>query len=118
MTTQMAKDIMIQNLKDVCRLKSCGKSDRDICLFLGISLASYLEVLSDDDYIREKVEKAQSEIVSDIEEKFLAVVDEKLKSGDTADAKWVLERLNGKYQKKDVVDVNVKRIDEIIRERT
>ena len=56
-------------------------------------------------------------MVAGIESKFIEVMEAKLEEGETRDAKWYLERVSPKYQKKDNVMVSVKSIDEVIRNR-
>lgn len=98
-------------------MKSCKYTDKEIADFLGLSIRDFLDTVESDTYIKEVYEQAGEKVASEIESKFLTQVIEKLDSGDTLDAKWVLERTNSKYQKKEQLEINHKGIDEIIREK-
>jgi hypothetical protein len=115
--TRNAKDVLIQNLRLMTIMKSVGRTDREICEAIGIEVKDFLEILDNDDYLREKYERAQDKVVTEVEEKFLLSVLLKLEDGETTDAKWLLERTSGKYQKNEKLEVTVRSIDDIIRER-
>ena len=110
-------DLMLQNLKIIKIMKSCGHTDSEIANTIGVSLADFLYELETDSYIKEVYEKAQDKLATDIETAFLDNVMKQLEKGKTEDAKWILERTNKKYTKKEQVDLNVKTIDDIIREQ-
>ena len=59
--------------------------------------------------------EAALKLASEIERKFVENTLAQLDNGDNTDAKWILERTNKKYQKKDHVDVSIASIDDIIR---
>lgn len=110
-------DKIIQNLKVITIMKASGMKDRDIADYIGLPTKTMLEGIEADPYLKEKWEDATNYLVSEIEVEFLKNVQESLEAGNTADAKWFLERRSEKYAKKDTVDVNVKSIDEIIKSR-
>lgn len=112
-----AYEKVVQNLKIVKAMKSAGQTDREIAERVGITVKELLEVIGSDNYLKEIYERAQEKVVAGIESKFIEVMEEKLGEGDTRDAKWYLERVSPKYQKKDNVMVSVKSIDEVIRNR-
>lgn len=109
------RDIVVQNLKVITIMKSCGYKDKEIADYLGIKITDLLETIAGDSYLTETYEKAQEKLASDIEKKFIENTLEQLESGDNTDAKWILERTSKKYQKKEQVDVSVTSIDDIIR---
>lgn len=111
----MAKNIVMQNLKLIKILKSSGKTDREIAKILDIKLSEFMKVLSEDDYIKEVYDNAQDKMISEVEAKFLEKVLEKLEEGETADAKWYLEKTSTKYTKKEQVSVTMQSIDDIVR---
>lgn len=96
-------------------MKSSGRTDREICEYLGISIKMYMDRLESDEYLRQMIENAEEKYQSEIEEKFKGEMEKKLDNGDTGDAKWFLERTNKKYQKNDKVELQVEGIDEVIR---
>mgnify|MGYP000935008110 CR=1 FL=1 len=108
---------VIQNLRMITIMKSCNYTDKDIATYLGMNIKTFLEIIGSDAYLTELYEKSQERLASEIERQFLDKMLEKLDGGDTTDAKWVLERSNKRYQKKDIVDVTIKSIDDIIREK-
>lgn len=110
-------DLMLQNLKIIKIMKSCGHTDSEIASTIGVSLVDFLYELETDSYIKEVYEKAQEKLATDIETAFLDSVMKQLEKGKTEDAKWILERTNKKYTKKEQVDLNIKSIDDIIREQ-
>ena len=97
-------------------MKASGYKDTEIAKYIGVTTKELLDAVANDDYIRGIWDKAQEELVSEIEAKFLTNVMAQLEDGDNGDAKWVLERLNKKYQKKETVEMTVKSIDDIINE--
>jgi hypothetical protein len=105
------------NLKVMKIMKASGRTDREIAEYMGIDVKTFNDVVNGDDYIKEVYEKAQTYLVSEIENKFLENVMEELDGGNNDNAKWVLERLNPKYAKKEQVEISVKTIDDIIREK-
>lgn len=106
---------IIQNIKIVKIMKSSKYTDKEIANYLGISVKDMIEAIESDDYIKEIYNQAQEKLANDIEKMFLENVVSQLEEGDTTDAKWLLERTTAKYSKKDQVEVNVKSIDDIIR---
>jgi len=117
MSNLVTKDKIIQNLKIITIMKSCGKTDREIAKYLGIGVGELLETIGSDMYLTEVYEKAQDKLASDIEVKFIENVLTQLEEGDNTDAKWILERVTKKYQKTDKHDVTIRSIDDIILER-
>ena len=115
--SNIAKDKIVQNIKLLKIMKSCGYPDIQIAEALGVSVKELIDTVGEDDYIKGIYEAAQESLVTDIEKKFVENVLSALESGKNEDAKWLLERLSPKYAKKDQLDVNVRGIDEIIRER-
>lgn len=109
------RDIIVQNLKVITIMKSCGYKDKEIADYLGIKITELLETIGADSYLTEVYEKAQEKLASDIERKFVENTLAQLENGDNTDAKWILERTSKKYQKKEQVDVSVTSIDDIIR---
>jgi DNA-directed RNA polymerase specialized sigma subunit len=106
---------IIQNIKVVTIMKSCNYTDKEIADYLGIQTRLFLDAIAADSYLSEVYSKAQEKLASDIEKKFLENTLAQLDNGDNTDAKWILERTNKKYQKKDQLDVSVTSIDDIIR---
>lgn len=106
---------IIQNLKVIKAMKAAGYTDSEIARYCGMSVTNFLKIINEDDYLKEVYEHAQDKLTSEIEAKFLEKVMEKLESGDTADAKWVLERTTDKYNKKDKMDLSITTIDDIIK---
>lgn len=96
-------------------MKASGYTDAEVARAVGVSTKELLDVVGADDYVKSVWEQASERVATEIERKFLESVFDKLESGDTADAKWYLERRSGKYQKKESLDVNVQSIDDIIR---
>ena len=96
-------------------MKSSGYTDKEIADYLSVKVVDLLKVIDEDTYLKEVWELAQDKLASDIEKKFLENVLTQLDDGDNTDAKWLLERTHKKYNKKDVLDVNIKSIDDIIR---
>lgn len=113
----LARDTVIQNLKIIKTMKAVGRTDREIVEYLGIKMREFLDVLESDEYIREIYANAGDEYLKDLEEGFLLGVMQKIDEGKLDDAKWTLERLNPKYNKTEKVAVDIKSIDELIRER-
>lgn len=109
-------DKVIQNLKTVLIMKSCQYPDSEIAKQVGLTLKEFMDVIESDSYLKEKYENAEEKLVEQIEREFLDKVLTKLDDGETGDAKWVLERRSKKYQKKDVMEINVRTVDDIIRE--
>lgn len=107
---------IIMNIKILKIMKASGYKDTEIAKYIGVTTKELLDAVANDDYIRGIWDKAQEELVSEIEAKFLTNVMAQLEDGDNGDAKWVLERLNKKYQKKETVEMTVKSIDDIINE--
>jgi hypothetical protein len=112
------KTVVIQNLKIVKIMKSCNYTDHEIAKQLGIGVKEFLDIIESDAYLKEVYEKAQEKVATEIEQKFLENVMMQLDRGDNTDAKWVLERTNKRYQKREIVDMNIRTIDDVIRERT
>jgi predicted transcriptional regulator len=106
---------ILQNIKVVTIMKTCNYTDKEIADYLGISSRQFLDAIAGDVYLSEVYQKAQEKLASDIEKKFLENTLAQLENGDNTDAKWILERTNKKYQKKDAVDVSITSIDDIIR---
>lgn len=109
------KDKIVQNLKVIKIMKSTGYTDKEIAHYCGVSIKDFLTIIGGDVYLKEVWEKAQEKLATDIERKFLENVLDQLDNGDNTDAKWLLERTNQKYNKKETLDVNIKSIDDIIR---
>ena len=97
-------------------MKSCAYSDSDIADYMGLGVKEFIDIIQGDEYLKGVYESAQEKLASDIEKKFLENVLTNLDNGDNTDAKWILERTSKKYTKKDTVDVNIRSIDDIIRE--
>jgi Fe2+ transport system protein B len=112
----MNKNIMVMNLKQIKIMKSCGYTDQEIAKSLGIKVTEFLSEIGEDEYLKEVYDTAAQKVVTEIEEKFLKNVFTSLEAGDNTDAKWLLERLNKKYQKTDKMDVTLRTIDDVIRE--
>lgn len=110
-------DKIIHNLKIITIMKSSGKSDAEIASYLGMKPIRMLELIQGDEFLKNKWEKASESVASEIEIKFLENVMLQLESGDNTDAKWYLERATRKYAKKEQVELSVKSIDDIIREK-
>jgi len=108
--------VVVQNLKTIVVMKSCGKTDPEIAKQIGLTTIEFLNEIEEDSYLKECYDKAAEKVATDVEMAFLEVVFKKLEQGDTTDAKFVLERTNKRYQKRDVLDLNVKTIDDVIRE--
>jgi hypothetical protein len=113
----VTRELVTQNLKVLVIMKASGRTDAEIAKAIGLKLSDFLSVLDEDSYIREKYENAQEKVVTEIEEEFLKNVLLKTSLGETEDAKWYLGRVSPKYQKSEKVEVTVKSIDDIIRER-
>jgi orotate phosphoribosyltransferase-like protein len=96
-------------------MKSTGYTDKEIADYVNVSVKDFLTIIDSDPYLKEVYEKAQEKLATDIERMFLQNVLDQLETGDNTDAKWLLERTNKKYNKKDQIDVNIKSIDDIIR---
>ena len=96
-------------------MKATGYTDREISDYVGVSVKDFLTVIESDQYLKEVWEQASEKLATEIEKKFLENVLLQLDMGDNTDAKWLLERTNKKYNKKDTLDVNIKSIDDIIR---
>jgi hypothetical protein len=108
-------DKIVQNLKIITIMKSCGYKDKDISDYVGITTNELLETIAQDSYLTDVWERASERLASEIERKFIENTLAQLDNGDNTDAKWILERTNKKYQKKDQVEVSVTSIDDIIR---
>lgn len=109
-------DRIIQNIKVVKIMKSTGYTDKEIADYLSMPLLTFLEAIQGDPFLKDIYEKAQEKLATDIEAKFLENVLTQLDNGDNTDAKWLLERTNNKYNKKEKVELTVKTIDDIIKE--
>jgi orotate phosphoribosyltransferase-like protein len=109
------KDRIVQNLKIIKIMKATGYTDKEIADYVSVSIKDFLAIIDGDVYLKEVYEKAQEKLATDIEKKFLENVMDQLDMGDNTDAKWLLERTNKKYNKKDQLEVNIKSIDDIIR---
>lgn len=116
MTENEKKNVVIQNLKIIKLMKSCGYTDRDIAEKIGLTVKSFLEIIDEDEYLHEVYEHAQDKIASEIEEKFVNQIIESLEVGKTDDAKWYLQKVKSKFGKDNSITVNIKTIDDIIRE--
>jgi nitrogen regulatory protein PII len=114
---KIANERIKYNLKLMKALKASGHTDAEIAEAIGVSLHDFLKVLSTDDYIREVYERAQDKLATEIEYELVERIREQLSEGKTGDAKWYLERVSGKFQKRDGLDVRVESIDEVIRRR-
>jgi transcription elongation factor GreA-like protein len=112
----MGMDKIIQNIKTITIMKSCGYTDREIADYVGMGVREFLEKVNGDEYLKEVYEKAGEKMASEIERGFLELVMRDLEEGKGENARFVLERTNRKYAKKEQVDVTIKTIDEIIRE--
>lgn len=110
------KEKIIQNIKIIKIMKASGYKDSDIAKYLDMKTYEFLKIIGEDDYLTEVYGRASELLGAEIESKFLDNVVEKLDKGDTTDAKWTLERTNPKYTKKEQVDVNMRSIDDIIRD--
>ena len=108
-------DKVIQNLKVITIMKSCGYKDKEIADYVGVTITELLETIAGDSYLNDIWERASEHLASEIEKKFIENTLEQLGQGDNTDAKWILERTHKKYQKKDQVEVNIASIDDIIR---
>jgi len=109
---------LIQNLKVAKIMKATNKTDSEIATYCGISTKEFLDIVENDDYLKDIFENASEKIASEIELKFLEKVFSKLEEGDTADAKFVLERTTHKYSRKDNIAVTGSMsIDEIVRKQ-
>lgn len=108
-------DKIVQNLKIITIMKSCGYKDKEISDYVGITPNELLETIAQDAYLSDIWEHAGDKLASEIERKFVENTLAQLDNGDNTDAKWILERTNKKYQKKDHVDVSIASIDDIIR---
>ena len=109
------KDRIIHNITLIKIMKSTGYTDKEIADYVNVSVKDFLTIIDSDPYLKEVYEKAQEKLATDIERMFLQNVLDQLETGDNTDAKWLLERTNKKYNKKDQIDVNIKSIDDIIR---
>ena len=99
-------------------MKATGRTDSEIATYCGISTKDFLEILENDNYLKEVFDNASSKVATEIEQKFLEKVLSKLDEGDTTDAKFFLERTTNKYSRKDNIAVTGElTIDEIIRKQ-
>lgn len=110
------KDRIIHNLKIIKIMKSVGYKDKEIADYVGLSVKEFVDIVFGDEYLREVYEHASEKLASDIERKFLENVTQQLEDGDNTDAKWLMERTNKKYTKKDAIDITLRSIDDVIRE--
>jgi predicted P-loop ATPase len=109
---------LTQNLKVATIMKATGRTDSEIATYCGISTKDFLEILENDNYLKEVFDNASSKVATEIEQKFLEKVLSKLDEGDTTDAKFFLERTTNKYSRKDNIAVTGElTIDEIIRKQ-
>lgn len=118
MASKITIDKITQNLRLMKIMKSSGYTDSEIASYLGISTREFLEAIEEEEYLKSVYEAASETLASELEAEFLKKVFSNLDAGKTEDAKWVLERTSKKYQKKDQVELNIKSIDEIIKENT
>jgi len=109
------KDRIVQNLKIIKIMKATGYTDKEVADYVNMSVKDFLAIMDGDQYLKEVWEQAGEKLATEIEKKFLENVLLQLDMGDNTDAKWLLERTNKKYNKKDTLDVNIKSIDDIIR---
>jgi len=112
----MENERIIQNIKLIKIMKSCGQTDAEIAKYVGLSVREFLEAIDGDEYLKEIYAQASQKLATDIEREFLNNVMGQLERGENSDAKWLLERTNPKYAKKDQVEVNIRSIDDVIRE--
>lgn len=117
MYSQTIHDNIVQNLKIILAMKATNHTDKEIANYLKITTTELHEVIASDTYLSESWDKSAEKLANDIESKFIKNTLDQLDKGDNTDAKWILERTNPKYQKKDNINLNIKSIDEIIRER-
>lgn len=108
---------IIANLKPIILMKASGKTDREIADYVGMPVKTFLDKIESEPYIKEQWENATDRFVSDIEMKFLQRLEEEVEMGEMSNAKWFLERRSEKYKKNETVDVNVRSIDDIIKEK-
>lgn len=108
---------VIQNVKIIKIMKSCGYRDADIAKYVNLSIKTFLNVIEGDEYLRDVYKNAQEILASDIEKKFIENMLASMENGDNTDAKWMMERTNPKYAKKDTIDLHVRSIDEVILEK-
>ena len=107
---------LTQNLKVATIMKATGRTDSEIATYVGITTKEFLEIVENDNYLKEVFENASSKVTTEIEQKFLEKVLSKLDEGDTTDAKFFLERTTNKYSRKDNIAVTGElSIDEVIR---
>jgi len=107
---------LTQNLKIATIMKATGRTDSEIATYVGITTKEFLEIVENDNYLKEVFENASSKVTTEIEQKFLEKVLSKLDEGDTTDAKFFLERTTNKYSRKDNIAVTGElSIDEVIR---
>lgn len=116
--TSASRDLILQNLKLIKLLKATNHTDREIASQVGVKVVDLLEMVETDDYFREMYETAAGKVINEIEAEFLKRTLESLEEGKTDDAKFVLTRRHPDYKADNKLEISVKSIDDIIKEKS
>lgn len=115
--TETTRQTITQNLKLIKVLKATNHTDREIASKVGVKVSDLIEMVETDEYFREIYENASGKVINEIEAEYLQKTLENIGEGKMEDARFVLTKRHPDYKADNKIEISVKSIDDIIREK-